>query len=186
MLSAFASDHPVVILEHRSLYDTVGEVPEGMVKVPFGSANIIVEGTDVTIVAVSAMVQEALIAAEELTKYGISAEVVDPRTIRPLDENSILRSVRKTGHLVVVDTSWELCGFSSEVAALVAEKAFYDLKAPVKRLALANCPAPVSHPLESAFYPKASTIANVVLQLLGKENINLDFLNKESNFKGPY
>ena len=113
------------------------------------------------------MAYEAMHAAEQLEKEGVSAEVVDVRSIRPLDEDTILQSVRKTGRLIVADTSWELCGLSSEVAALAAEKAFHDLKAPVRRIALANCPAPVSQPLEKAFYPTATTIAKAALRCSG-------------------
>lgn len=186
LLTAFKADHPVVILEHRSLYEVSGYVPEGMDGIPFGKANIVREGSDLTIVATSAMVQEALVAAEELAKHGVSIEIIDPRTIRPLDEQSIIKSVKKTGRLIVADTSWELCGFSSEVAALVAEKAFHYLKAPVRRIALADCPAPVSKTLEDVFYPKASTLANAALLLLGKNSEDLEYLNEESLFKGPY
>lgn len=186
LLTALSADHPVVIFEHRSLYDVSGDVSESMEGIPFGQANVIRKGADITIVATSAMVQEALVAADELTKHKISVEVIDPRTIRPLDEQTIVDSVKKTGHLIVADTSWELCGFSSEVAALVAEKAFHYLKAPVRRIALADCPAPVSKSLEDAFYPKASTLANAALILLGKSTEDLEHLNEESLFKGPY
>ena len=106
------------------------------------------------------MAYEALHAAEELANKDVDAEVIDLRFIRPLDEETILESIKKTGHLLVADTSWELCGVVSEVAALAAEKAFNYLKAPVRRIALANCPAPMSKPLEEAFYPRASTIAS--------------------------
>jgi pyruvate dehydrogenase E1 component beta subunit len=112
---------------------------------------------------------------------------VDLRSIRPLDEETILASVRKTGHLIVADTSWELCGVASEVAALAAEKAFNYLKAPVRRLSVANCPSPVSQPLEKAFYPTASTIVKASLALMNqksKEQVNLIDLSED--FKGPY
>ena len=112
--------------------------------------------------------------------------MIDPRSIRPLDEATILASVKKTGRLIVADTSWELCGFSSEVAALVAEKAFSHLKAPVRRIAMANCPAPVSQPLEKAFYPTANTIAKAALSMLGKYSSSLGDIDREDTFKGPY
>ncbi|CAM2067469.1 Alpha-ketoacid dehydrogenase subunit beta [Sulfidibacter corallicola] len=186
LLNALQADHPVVFFEHRTLFETEGEVPDTMEPIPFGKARILREGGDLTLVATSLMALEATIAADELEKQGIGVEVIDPRTIRPLDEEAILRSVAKTGHLIVADTSWELCGFSSEVAALVSEKGFHHLKAPVRRIALANCPAPVSLPLESAFYPKASTLASAALALLKKEGADVAGIDREDYFKGPY
>jgi pyruvate dehydrogenase E1 component beta subunit len=186
LLSALKANHPVVIFEHRSLFDVEGEVPEHMEPIPFGKAAILREGSDLTIVATSLMALEACIAADELKKQGISVEVLDPRTIRPLDEAAILASVAKTGRLIVADISWEMCGFCSEVAGLVAEKGFHSLKAPVRRIALANCPAPVSQPLENAFYPKASTLAAAALQLMQKEAGDLAGMDRVDYFKGPY
>jgi pyruvate/2-oxoglutarate/acetoin dehydrogenase E1 component len=186
MLSALQHSGPVLILEYRSLYDTVGDVPEAPVAVPFGKAAVVRKGSDLTIVATSYMSYEAVHAADELAKNGISAEVVDLRTIRPLDEQTILESVKKTGRLIVADTSWELCGVSSEIAALVAEKGFSYLKAAVRRIAVANCPAPVSQPLEKAFYPTASTIAKAAMVMLGREHGSLGDLDRADTFKGPY
>lgn len=186
MLSALRHTGPVVILEHRSLYETVGDVAEDPVPTPFGKAAIVREGSDVTIVATSFMSYEAVHAAEELAKNGIHAEVVDLRTIRPLDEDTILNSVKKTGRLIIADTSWELCGVSSEVAALVAEKGFSSLKAPLRRIANANCPAPVSQPLETAFFPTASTIAKAAMLMLGREDGSLGHIDRADTFKGPY
>lgn len=186
ILSALMHTGPVVILEHRSLFDTVGEVPEEPIATPFGKAAVVREGSDITIVATSFMSYEAVHAADELVKEGIRAEVIDLRTIRPLDENTILESVKKTGRLIVADTSWELCGISSEVAALVAEKGFFHLKAPVRRIALANCPAPVSQPLEKAFYPTASTIAKTAMVLLDREPGGFSDIDRADTFKGPY
>ena len=186
LMSALTHSSPVIILEHRTLYDTVGEVPEEPCYTPIGKAAVVREGTDVSIVATSFMVYEAVHAADELAKEGISAEIVDLRSIRPLDEETILNSVKKTGHLIVADTSWELCGVVSEVAALVAEKGFFSLKAPVRRIALANCPAPVSQPLEKAFYPTATTIAKVTMSMLGKFSGHFGNIDREDMFKGPY
>lgn len=186
MLSALQHTGPVVILEHRSLYDTVGEVPEEPIATPFGKAAVAREGSDITIVANSFMSYEAVHAADELAKVGIRAEVIDLRTIRPLDEETILASVKKTGRLIVADTSWELCGTSSEVAALVAEKGFSYLKGPVRRIALANCPAPVSQPLEKAFYPTASTIAKAAMVMLDREHGSFGHIDRADTFKGPY
>ena len=186
MISALQGDQPVVLFEHRTLFETEGEVPKEPTGVPFGCARVIRQGRDVTIVATSLMVIEATSAAEELAKHGVEAEIIDPRTVRPLDEETILSSVRKTGRLIVADTSWELCGFSSEVAALVAEKAFTVLKAPVRRLALADCPAPVSMTLEQVFYPKAQTLAKAALAMLGKESAAVGRIGLRDDFKGPY
>jgi len=186
MMSALKHSGPVVVLEYRTLYDTVGEVPEEPYETPLGKAAVVREGRDVTVVATSFMSYEATHAAAELAKNDISAEVIDLRSIRPLDEETILKSVKKTGRLVVADTSWELCGISSEVAALVAEKGFDYLKAPVRRIALPDCPAPVSQPLEKAFYPTASTIAKAAMVMLGREHGSLGHLDRADTFKGPY
>jgi pyruvate dehydrogenase E1 component beta subunit len=132
------------------------------------------------------MALEASYAADELARHGIEAEIIDLRSIRPLDEATILESVRKTGRLIVTDTSWELCGVASEIAALAAEKAWSHLKAPVRRIALPNCPAPVSLKLEEVFYPKASTIAKAALVMLGANPDQVGDLNRDDDFKGPY
>jgi len=186
MLAALRHHSPVIMLEHRTLYDTVGGVPESDDITPIGKAAVIKEGRDLTIVATSFMAYEALHAAEELEKDGVKAEVIDARSIRPLDEETILASVKKTGRLIIADTSWELCGFSSEVAALAAEKVFGDLKAPVRRIAMANCPAPVSQTLEKAFYPSATTIARAALASLRKHSSTMGSIDREDLFKGPY
>lgn len=184
--AALRHDGPVVILEHRSLYETEGDVPTELLPTPIGKARVVRPGKDITIVATSFMAYEALYAANELAKQGIDAELIDPRSIRPLDEATILDSVRKTGRLVVADTSWELCGFASEIAALAVEKAFTSLRAPVRRITLADCPAPVSQVLESAFYPRASTVAKVVTAVLGGRATDAEALDRDEHFKGPY
>ncbi len=185
-LAALQSNSPVVILEHRSLYNIEGDVPEEPFVTPIGKAEVVRSGVDVTIAAISLMVQEAKIAASELEKEGIDVEVIDIRSVRPLDETTILNSVKKTGRLIAVDTSWEMCGLSSEIAALVAEKGFHSLKAPVRRIALADCPAPVSLSLENVFYPKPSTIAKAVLQMMNKSSDRVGDIDPEDTFKGPY
>jgi len=186
ILSALKSDSPVIILEHRSLFNMEGDVAEEPYFTPIGVANVVRSGADITVVATSFMVHESMLAANTLSKEGVDVEVIDIRSIRPLDEATVLRSITKTGHLLVVDNSWELCGFSSEIAALAAEKCFYNLKAPVRRMSLANCPAPVSMPLEAAFFPKASNIAKNILSILGiKSDANLT-IDTPDTFKGPY
>ena len=186
LINALRHNGPVLILEYRTLYDTEGPVSEELISIAFGWANIVRAGKDLTIVSTSYMSREALIAAEELSKHGISVEVLDLRSIRPIDEEAILSSIKKTGHLLTVDTSWELYGVTSEVAAIAADKGFNFLKGPVRRLALANCPAPVSQPLEKVFYPSAKTIVQAVLFMLKKEDLEISFFQAEDLFRGPY
>lgn len=186
LMSALTHSSPVIMLEHRTLYDTEGEVPEEPFYTPIGKAAVVRKGKDITIVATSFMAYEAQHAAEQLEKEGVSAEVVDVRSIRPLDEETILLSIKKTGRLIVADTSWELCGLSSEVAALAAEKGFQYLKAPVRRITPADCPAPVSQPLEKAFYPTATTVARAALAMFGKRTGSFGDIDREDDFKGPY
>lgn len=185
LLAALQAESPVVILEHRALYGVSGPVPAEPEPVPLGKANVVREGRDLTIVATSLMTYEAEAACAELARVGVEAELVDLRSIRPLDTATILASVRKTGRLLVADTSWELCGVASEVAALAAEQAFAALTAPVRRIALPDCPAPVSQPLEGAFYPKASTIIRAALALLGRTD-QINAADRADDFKGPY
>lgn len=187
ILSAFNYDAPTVILEHRALYNTVGHVPKKFERINFGKARIVAKGKDVTIVAVSVMVQEAVKAKIALAKMGVSLEIIDPRTLVPLDEETIIESVKKTGKLIVADTSWARCGFPSEVSSIVAEKAFKFLKAPIKRLGLADSPAPVSKVLEDLYYPTYKDIVRVACVLTGKkvkENLIKDPII--DNFRGPY
>jgi acetoin:2,6-dichlorophenolindophenol oxidoreductase subunit beta len=186
LMSALRHSSPVILLEHRALYDLKGMVPEEPVFTTIGTASVVREGRDITIVATSFMVFEALSAAQELQKEGVSIEVVDLRSIRPLDEDTLLRSIRKTGRLIVADTSWELCGVSSEIAALAVEKAFNFLTTPVRRINVANCPAPVSQPLEKAFYPTATTIARMALAMLGRQSNLSGGIDRDDDFKGPY
>ncbi len=186
ILQSLKSDSPVVILEHRSLYDIKMDVPQDYYTVPFGQARIARVGKDLTIVATSWMVSQALKAAEQLEKVGISVEVIDPITINPLDEKTIIQSVQKTGKLIVADTSWLRCSFASEVAAVVADKAFEYLKAPVKRITWPESPCPVSKPLEEAFYPNFETIIATAYELLERKD-KFDFKEKiVDTFVGPY
>ncbi len=122
----------------------------------------------VTLVAVSFMVQEAMKAAQQMEKEGRSVEVIDLRTVKPLDQDLILESVRKTGRLVIADGGWKTCGLSAEIGALVAEKGFEFLKAPVRRVTLPDCPAPASRVLEAEYYPSSETICSVFRELLPK------------------
>lgn len=153
LISAIKEPNPVIFIEHKKLRDLEGEVPEEIYEIPLGKGNIVRKGKDMTIVATSLMVQEALAAAQELKKQGISIEIVDPRTLMPLDKDLILKSVKKTGRLIVADTGWVPCGFCSEVSAVVSEEAFTFLKAPIKRIGLKHVPTPSSPVLEKEFYP---------------------------------
>lgn len=162
LVSAVRDGNPVMFFEHRWLYDFTGYVPQESYAVSFGQGAVRRVGKDVTIVAVSLMVYEAVKAARLLEKDGIDAEVIDPRTLKPLDEKLILESVSKTGHLVVADNAASFNGFSAEVAALAAEKGFGLLKSQVRRVCLPDVPVPASPELEKAYYPGAEDIAQAV------------------------
>jgi len=186
ILSALNSPSPVVILEHRSLFDITGEVPEGIYETPIGKANILRAGNDISVVCSSYMVVEAMRAAQFLSQFGISVEVIDLRSIRPLDEETIINSIVKTGRLIVADTSWVQYGVASEIAGLVAEKAFSYLKAPVVRIGLPDSPAPSSKVLEDAFYPSADSLQRAITKLLGRTDVTTPLTPEIDNFKGPY
>jgi pyruvate dehydrogenase E1 component beta subunit len=192
LISAIRDDNPVIMLEQRWLYDTSGPVEPDVEKaiIPLGKGNIIRKGKDVTIVATSWMNIEALKAAEVLEKkHGVSAEIVDPRTIVPLDEEIILRSVEKTGHCVAADLDWLNCGFSAEVAARVQEKLFGKLKSPVSRLGFASVPCPTTRPLENIFYAGSGDIIRLIEKKLDLPEADLSeeqFYSHENKFKGPF
>ncbi len=158
LISSLEDKNPVVFLEYRSLYDLKEEVSSGYYSIPLGKGKVVRPGKDITVVAISAMVEEAKKAAELLKKYKIDIEIIDPRTLKPLDEELILRSLKKTGRLIVADTGWKSCGFGAEIAAVAADRGYKYLKAPVKRIHLAECPAPNSPYLERVFYPSAEEI----------------------------
>jgi pyruvate/2-oxoglutarate/acetoin dehydrogenase E1 component len=166
MLSAIADDNPVLILEHRYNFKHQGFVPEHVYRIPFGKGVVRRSGKDVTLVAISYMTFEAYKAADELAKEGIEAEIIDPRTLRPLDENTILSSVAKTGRLVVVDTGWKTGGVAAEITAMVVEKGFTFLKAPIRRVTSPDFPTPAGYTLEKAYYPGAPEIAAAARELM--------------------
>jgi len=159
-------DNPVMFIEQKLLYGTEGEVPEGEYTVPLGVADVKREGTDVTIVAYSRMVLLALEAAEELAKEGISVEVVDPRTLKPLDAETIIGSVKKTGRAVVVHEGYRTCGVGAEIAAQIMEEAFDYLDAPVLRVAGEDVPIPMSPVLEEAAIPSKTKIVKAIKKLV--------------------
>jgi acetoin:2,6-dichlorophenolindophenol oxidoreductase subunit beta len=167
LLEAIFDDSPVVFFEHLQLYVSQGDVPEAPYRIPLGVADLRREGADVTIVAIAAMVGRALEAAQRLGAEGVDAEVIDPRTLSPLDETTILDSVAKTGALLVVDESPPRCSIAADIAATVAEHAFDALNAPVLRLTAPHAPVPFSPPLEQAYAPSVEQIVAGARSLLG-------------------
>ena len=160
--AAIREDDPVIFCEDRTVLSARAFVPEEEYIIPLGVADIKREGTDVTIVAIGGMVPRALGAAEKLAQEGVSAEVLDPRSLVPLDKGAILDSVAKTGRLVVVDMAHKTCSAASEIAAIVAMEGFWSLKAPIQRLATVNVPIPFSTALEPLCYPTVESIAQAV------------------------
>lgn len=168
MKSAIRDDNPVLVFADIALGYSTGEVPEEADAIPLGKAAVRREGRDVTLVSYAKTVGTCMAAADTLAAAGIDAEVIDLRSLKPLDEAAILRSVAKTGRLAVVHEASRLCGVGAEIAALVAEKAFASLRAPVLRLTGPDSPAPASFPLEQAFVPQADAIvAAVRSQMVG-------------------
>lgn len=159
LASAILDSDPTVVIEHRQLYSTEGPVPTGLHLVPLGRARVARSGGDLTIVAYSQMLPEALLAAEQLATEGIDCEVVDPRTLYPLDADTIMTSVEKTRRLLAVDYGWTSCGPSAEILARATEAGTVDWLSPPARLGFPNVPTPSSHVLEEAYYPHGGTIA---------------------------
>jgi 2-oxoisovalerate dehydrogenase E1 component len=166
--TAIRCDDPVIFMEHRGLLNTKGPVPDEEYLTPFGEAAIAREGSDVTVVGIAIMVNRALEAADQLAKEGISVEVIDPRTIAPLDLDTILQSVHKTGRLLVADETYAPCGIGAEIAAQVMERGFDDLDAPVRRLNGAHVPIPFSPPLEKSIIPDANAVVTAIRELLAE------------------
>lgn len=164
--TAIRGSNPVFFCEHKLLYPVEGEVPEQEFLIPFGKADVKKEGTDVTVVATSYMVHKALNAATTLLKEGVDAEVVDPRTLTPLDVATITGSVRKTGRVVIVSEDCRTGGVSAEIAALVAERALDYLDAPVKRVTTPDTPIPFSPPLEQFIIPNEQSIIKAIKEVV--------------------
>jgi acetoin:2,6-dichlorophenolindophenol oxidoreductase subunit beta len=158
LLAAIRDPSPTIVIEHRWLYDKTADVPEPPYEVPLGSAKVAAEGRDLTCVAVSYQVIEALEARDLLGKEGIEMEVIDLRSVRPLDKQTLLASVRKTGRLLITDTANTSGGISGEIAAVVCEEAFASLKTGIVRIALPEAPTPCSSVLEEVYYPKVSDL----------------------------
>src|SRR3954451_24460085 len=168
MATAIRDDNPVCFFHHYLLTLDHGEVPEGEHLVPFGQADVRREGSDVTIVATGWCVGQALEAAERLAADGVSAEVIDPRTLEPLDTKTILESVDKTGHLVLVDQATKHASASAVIASIVAEEGFGSLRAPIKNVTALDASIPYSQPMEEYVLPNEDKIVNAVQQVLGQ------------------
>jgi acetoin:2,6-dichlorophenolindophenol oxidoreductase subunit beta len=166
--SAIRDDNPVVFYEDKMMYKLKGPVPEEEYTIPLGVADVKRTGDDVTIIATSSMVQVALGAAKLLEEHGVSAEVVDPRTLWPLDEKTLIDSARKTSRVIVVDEGYGRYGVTAELAAMIQENAFFDLEAPVKRMGAMHVPIPFSPPLEDATVPTERSVCEAALVLCGK------------------
>ena len=166
MLSSVEDDNPVVFIEHKMLYGVSGDVDDEIKKIPLGTADIKREGEDVTVIATGKMVHEALAAAEELAKEGIEVEVVDPRTLYPLDKKTIFDSIRKTNKAVVVTEETKRGGYAGEISAMISEEIFDSLDAPVLRLGALNSPVPFSPKLEQHMLPNSADIIKGIKKLV--------------------
>jgi acetoin:2,6-dichlorophenolindophenol oxidoreductase subunit beta len=166
--SAIRDDNPVVFFEDKMMYKLKGAVPAEEYTVPLGVADVKLEGDDITLIATSSMVQVALGAAKMLQEAGISAEVVDPRTLWPLDEKTLVESVRKTSRAIVLDEGYERYGVTAEIASVIATGAFYDLDAPVKRMGAMHVPIPFSPPLEDVTVPTEQSVFEAARSLCGR------------------
>ncbi|MBP2316238.1 alpha-ketoacid dehydrogenase subunit beta [Azospirillum soli] len=189
MIAAIRDNNPVIFMEHRMLYQLRGFVPTEAYEVPFGKARVLRKGRDVTIVGISHPILDCLRAANSLDAVGISAEVIDPVSLAPLDIDTIADSVSKTGSLLVVDTSWTNCGASAEIVAQIAERFAGDRAVRLRRLGYAPTSCPTTKPLENAFYPDAASIAQAAFGLLhkGEEWRPLATEAKEiTEFRGPF
>ena len=165
LIQAIRDNDPVIFFEHKFLYEAADEVPSEPYAIPFGEANFVREGDDVTIVAFARMVHVSAEAADVLEAEGITVDLIDPRTTSPLDEESILESVGRTGRLVVVDEGNPRCGMAADIAALVAEKGFASLKAPIRMVTAPHTPVPFAPTLESAYIPSAARVIAAVREI---------------------
>lgn len=162
LIQAIRDNDPVIFCEHKALYDMTGEVPEDSYTIPFGEANVVRDGDDVTIVALGRMVSVAEEAAGELARQGVQAEIIDPRTTSPLDSDTILESVENTGRLVVVDEANPRCSMATDISALVAQEAFGALRAPIEMVTAPHTPVPFAQTLEQLYIPDAQKVADAV------------------------
>ncbi|WP_085522719.1 alpha-ketoacid dehydrogenase subunit beta [Tuberibacillus sp. Marseille-P3662] len=171
LLSAIFDDDPVIFFEDKTLYNIKGEVPEDDYLIPLGQAEIKRKGTDLTIVSIGKQVNTAFKAADQLAKKGIDTEIVDPRSLSPLDEETILSSVMKTGRLIIVDEANPRCGVAADISSLVADKGFDYLDAPIKKITAPHSPIPFSPVLEDAYLPSPEKIIQAVSEMIEDESI---------------
>jgi len=195
LIASTRDDNPVIYIEHRWLHNIFGPVPEKVYEVPIGKAKLVREGNDITIISLSYMTLEAIRAAEVLEKDCIRAEVVDMRSLKPIDEDTILSSVSKTGRLIVVDSAWQSVGMPSEIITLVTERIFNSLKNAPVRITLPDLPTPTSPALAQYYYPRAIHIVNAVRKIMGFDEKTEEELGitqdlpcdvPDQGFKGPF
>jgi len=169
LINAIRDEDPVIFLEHKMLYDFSGEVPDESYTVPFGEAGIIREGKDVTLISLGKMVNVCQEAADELAKENVAASILDLRTISPLDEETILEFTEETGRVVIVDEAYPRCGVAADVSSIIVEKAFSDLKAPIKKVTPPHSPVPYAPNLEQAFLPSSQNVIDAVKEVIRGE-----------------
>lgn len=194
LLSAIFDDNPVVFLEHRWLHDVEGEVPEGDYRVPIGKAHLLNNGTDITIVSLSYMTIEALHAVEYLQQQGVTCDLIDLRTVNPVDWPLIFNSIRKTGRLIALDTANQTLSIASEIIARVSMEMFHELKAPPVRIALPDYPTPTSPSLTEGYYKRAEDIIDAASIMLNKSLDTTKLIQSRKSphdvpgdwFKGPF
>jgi len=195
LVSAIEDNNPVIFIEHRWLHNTLGNVPSEKYRIPLGKAKVVKEGKDLTIVSSSYTTLEAIKVAELLKKYGINIEVIDLRTIKPLDIDTIEKSIKKTGRLIVVDSAWGSFGVAAEILAQIAERAYHLLKSAPQRITFPDAPTPTGWALSNHYYPQIQDIVNSVRKMLklNQQNqkhpgvvagIPLDV--PDATFKGPF
>jgi acetoin:2,6-dichlorophenolindophenol oxidoreductase subunit beta len=186
LLAALSDDEPVIYIEHRWFHEDEGEVPKDFYTTPIGQAAVVRAGRDVTLVGVGPMVAESLKAAQSLEQEGISAEVIDVRTLRPLDSATIIKSVAKTGRLVVADSDWRPCGIAGEVVARVAEEILDSLKARPVRVTWPDSAVPSSQAIEAVFYPGAKDIHAAAVTACDKTRATGSVESTVKPFEGPF
>ena len=194
-ISSVEDNNPVIFIEHRWLYNTHGDVPEEMYRIPLGKARIVNEGKDATVLATSLTLLDAIKTANTFADAGIEVEVIDPRTLRPFDAETVIESVKKTGHFVTMDTAWSFTGFNAEAVAAVSEQAFDHLKSAPQRLGIADTPTPASASLAASYYPNAENLADTLCNILKVDRSRIDYSKLErkeavdqpySTFTGPF
>jgi pyruvate dehydrogenase E1 component beta subunit len=169
LVSAIRDPNPVIFIDDRWLYSLTGEVPDELYEIPIGKGQIVKSGDDVTIVATSYMIHEALKAAETVKKEGIDVEVIDPRSLKPFDDELLFKSVKKTRRLIIADGGWKTCGIAAEITARVAETGIIlKLKSPIIRITLPDMPAPASSSLELKYYQREPELISAIRKIMGK------------------